>query len=141
MAEKMRALQYTTVGKAPEIVELDRPSPGPGQVLLKITAAGVCHSDEFVMSLPEDVFTTMGWRTPMTLGHEIAGSVAQVGAEVDPAWTGRQVLVYPWIGCGVCEACQDLRDTDCEAQRSLGAKADGGFSIVANEVFKFFFLF
>ena len=60
MAEKMRALQYTTVGTAPEIVELDRPTPGPGQVLLKITAAGVCHSDEFVMSLPEEVFTH--WR-------------------------------------------------------------------------------
>ena len=125
MAEKMRALQYTTVGKAPEIVELDRPSPGPGQVLLKITAAGVCHSDEFVMSLPEDVFTTMGWRTPMTLGHEGAGTVAELGQGVTEFSVGDSVAVYgPW-GCGVCDYCVVGKEMLCPHAAAMGIQAPG----------------
>ena len=45
MSEMMKSLQYVTVGEAPRIVEVPKPKPGPGQVLLKVTAAGVCHSD------------------------------------------------------------------------------------------------
>jgi propanol-preferring alcohol dehydrogenase len=125
MAEKMRALQYTTVGKAPEIVELDRPEPGPGQVLLKITAAGVCHSDEFVMSLPEDVFTPMGWRTPMTLGHEGAGTVAELGQGVTEFAVGDSVAVYgPW-GCGVCDYCVVGKEMLCPHAAAMGSQAPG----------------
>jgi propanol-preferring alcohol dehydrogenase len=125
MAEKMRALQYTTVGKAPEIVELDKPSPGPGEILLKITAAGVCHSDEFVMSLPEDVFTSMGWRTPMTLGHEGAGVVAELGEGVTEFAVGDCVAVYgPW-GCGVCDFCVVGKEMLCPHVVELGIQAPG----------------
>jgi len=56
----MKALQYTTVGQHPEVVEIEKPSPGPGQVLLKVTAAGVCHSDEYVMGLSEEDYTAQG---------------------------------------------------------------------------------
>ena len=79
----MRALQYTAFGVPPEIREVPIPEPGPGEVLVKTTAAGVCHSDEYFMSLPAEEFETP---LPLTLGHEGAGIVARLGREV----TGHQ---------------------------------------------------
>ena len=72
----MKALQYRTIGQAPEVVEIETPEPGPGQVRLKVTAAGVCHSDEFIMGLPEDQYV---YGLPLTLGHEGAGIVDKLG--------------------------------------------------------------
>src|SRR5262245_3916291 len=72
----MRALQYVEIGKPPQVMEVDKPTPGPGQVLLRVTAAGACHSDEFVMSLPAEAYT---YGLPLTLGHEGAGVVAELG--------------------------------------------------------------
>ena len=73
----MRALQYTAIGMPPEIREVPTPQPGPGEVLLKMTAAGVCHSDEYFMSLPGEEYR---FGHPLTLGHEGAGVVAGLGA-------------------------------------------------------------
>ena len=50
----MKALQYREFGARPEVVTVDKPVPGPGEVLLKMTASGACHSDEFIMSTPAD---------------------------------------------------------------------------------------
>ena len=72
----MRALQYRTIGSRPELVEVPDPEPGPGQVLLKVTAAGVCHSDEHIMSLPAELYS---FGLPLTLGHEGAGEVVALG--------------------------------------------------------------
>lgn len=52
----MMALPHSTIGAPPEVVEIETPEPGPGQVRLRVTAAGVCHSDDFIMSLPADQF-------------------------------------------------------------------------------------
>ncbi|NLA10031.1 MAG: alcohol dehydrogenase catalytic domain-containing protein, partial [Microbacteriaceae bacterium] len=68
----MRAVQYVKIGAHPEVVTIEKPEPGPGQVRLRVTAAGLCHSDEFVMSLPEERYA---YPLPMTLGHEGAGIV------------------------------------------------------------------
>jgi propanol-preferring alcohol dehydrogenase len=104
MSETMKSLQYVTVGEAPRIVEVPKPKPGPGQVLLKVTAAGVCHSDEFIMSLPEEVVMTR-WPVPFILGHEGAGIVAELGEGATGVSIGDSVLVYgPW-GCGRCSYC------------------------------------
>jgi alcohol dehydrogenase, propanol-preferring len=106
----MKALQYTTIGKAPEVVEIPKPTVGPGQVLLKVTAAGVCHSDEFIMSLPEDQFT---YGLPLTLGHEGAGIVAELGEGVEHLQLGDAVAVYgPW-GCGRCHMCAQGKENYC----------------------------
>ena len=100
----MKSLQYVTVGQAPSIVEVPKPTPGPGQVLLKVTAAGVCHSDEFIMSLPEEVVMSR-WPVPFILGHEGAGVVAELGEGASGVSVGDSVLVYgPW-GCGRCSYC------------------------------------
>lgn len=71
----MKALQYREIGSAPVVVDVPEPEPGPGQVLLRVTAGGVCHSDQFVMSLPKDQYDAFGFGLPLTLGHEGAGIV------------------------------------------------------------------
>ena len=72
----MKAVQYTAIGSRPELREVEKPTPGLGEVLLKITASGLCHSDEVVMSYPEGVYP---YPLPMTFGHEPAGVVADLG--------------------------------------------------------------
>jgi propanol-preferring alcohol dehydrogenase len=95
-------LQYTAIGMPPEIREIPTPEPGPGEVLIRVTAAGVCHSDEYFMSLPEERYT---FGLPLTLGHEGAGIVAGLGAGVRGVHEGDAVAVYGAWGCGNCRAC------------------------------------
>ncbi|HET8595379.1 MAG TPA: NAD(P)-dependent alcohol dehydrogenase [Intrasporangium sp.] len=106
----MKALQYVEIGKPPQLVEVPKPTPGPGQVLLKVTAAGACHSDSFIMSLPEEAYI---YGLPLTLGHEGAGVVAELGAGVTSVKEGDSVAVYgPW-GCGVCQTCATGAENYC----------------------------
>lgn len=106
----MKALQYRTIGAAPELVTVPDPEPGPGQVLLKVTAAGVCHSDIAVMSWPEKDFP---YPLPLTLGHEGAGTIAALGDGVTGFAVGDSVAVYgPW-GCGACPPCAGGRENYC----------------------------
>ena len=95
----MKALQYRAIGAGPQVVQIQTPEPGPGQVRLQVTAAGVCHSDAFVMSLPEEAYT---YGLPLTLGHEGAGVVDKLGDGVTGVEPGTSMAVYgPW-GCGHC---------------------------------------
>jgi propanol-preferring alcohol dehydrogenase len=106
----MRALQYTTIGKPPEIREVPTPQPGPGEVLIKMTAAGVCHSDEYFMSLSAEEFK-LG--LPLTLGHEGAGVVAGLGAGARGVREGDAVAVYGAWGCGHCRTCATGAENYC----------------------------
>ena len=110
----MRALQYTAFGRPPEIREVPIPQPGPGEVLIKTTAAGVCHSDEYFMSLPPEEFTTP---LPLTLGHEGAGIVAGLGSAVSGIREGDAVAVYGAWGCGSCRACAAGAENYCIGAR------------------------
>ncbi|BCW35897.1 hypothetical protein StoSoilA2_19530 [Arthrobacter sp. StoSoilA2] len=106
----MKALQYRTIGAPPEVVEIETPEPGPGQVRLKITTAGVCHSDEFIMNLPEEKYA---FGLPLTLGHEGAGIIDKLGDGVVGVQLGDSVAVYgPW-GCGTCYACSQGKENYC----------------------------
>ncbi len=119
----MKAVQYRTFGGSPEVVEIDKPVPGPGQVLLKVTAAGLCHSDVFVMSIPEDQYF-LG-TLPLTLGHEGVGVVAQLGDGVTNVKLGQNVAVYgPW-GCGVCHQCAQGHENYCLRAAELNILAPG----------------
>lgn len=118
----MRALQYVTVGQEPVIVDIPKPIPKPGQVLLKVLAAGICHSDQFLMSLPAEQYT---YGTPLTLGHEGIGTVVEVGDGVAESWIGRNVAVYgPW-GCGYCRACTVGQESYCVNAAKLGIAPPG----------------
>lgn len=114
----MKAVQYRTIGKGPELVEIDDPTPGPGQVLLKITAAGLCHSDWAVMSWPKEA---LNFDLPLTLGHECVGTVIDAGSGVRSMVTmGEDVLVYgPW-GCGRCRQCAQGYENYCENATKMG---------------------
>jgi propanol-preferring alcohol dehydrogenase len=118
----MRAVQYRTVGRAPEVVEVPVPEPGPGQVLLKVTAAGLCHSDLAVMGWPEEQFP---YALPMTLGHEGVGTVAALGSGVEGLAEGDAVAVYgPW-GCGRCRGCAQGKENCCPYAAGLGILPPG----------------
>ncbi|MFF0739703.1 NAD(P)-dependent alcohol dehydrogenase [Streptomyces sp. NPDC004111] len=118
----MKAVQYRSVGAAPEVVTVARPEPGPGQVLLKVTAAGVCHSDIAVMSWPAEAIP---FPLPLTLGHEGAGTVAALGEGVTGLSVGDSVAVYgPW-GCGSCLMCAQGKENYCLRAAELGIRPPG----------------
>jgi propanol-preferring alcohol dehydrogenase len=122
----MKAVRYVEPGRGPEIVDTPKPSPGPGQVLVKIAGAGVCHSDLHIL---DHGFGTQ----PFTLGHENAGWVAELGDGVSGWKEGDPVAVYgPW-GCGQCHSCQTSAENYCERHASQpsaggGLGADGGMA-------------
>ncbi|WP_309501101.1 NAD(P)-dependent alcohol dehydrogenase [Saccharopolyspora gloriosae] len=113
----MKAVQYVQAGSKPRIVELPIPEPGPGQVLLRVLAAGMCHSDISVMGWPAEGFP---YPVPLTLGHEGAGEVAGLGAGVRSLSEGDRVAVYgPW-GCGTCHKCAGGKENYCTRASGLG---------------------
>ena len=121
----MHALQYSEIGAPPTIVDIPRPDPGPGQVRLKVTAGGVCHSDQFVMSLTREQYEVYGFGLPLTLGHEGAGIVDEVGTGVVGVQPGDPVAVYgPW-GCGRCRMCAQGKENYCTEAARLGIKPPG----------------
>jgi len=118
----VKAVQYREIGKGPEVVEIDTPEPGPGQIRLKVTAAGLCHSDWFLMDLPEEQYT---YGLPLTLGHEGAGVVDKLGDGVEGLKVGDSYAIYgPW-GCGRCHACAQGAENYCPYAAELGITPPG----------------
>ncbi|HZA43556.1 MAG TPA: alcohol dehydrogenase, partial [Nitrososphaeraceae archaeon] len=128
-----------TKPKAPlEIISKKTPKPIGSQVLVRVQACGVCHSDihlwEGGYDGPDGEFlkaTDRGVRYPLIPGHEIAGEVAEVGEEVaslDLFKKNSKVIVYPWLGEGTCPACREGNENLCDRPRSLGIYNDGGYS-------------
>ncbi|MFD3651942.1 NAD(P)-dependent alcohol dehydrogenase [Streptomyces sp. NPDC058620] len=118
----MKAVQYRTVGAAPEVVTVPDPEPGPGQILLKVTAAGVCHSDIAVMSWTAD---ELPFPLPLTLGHEGVGTIAALGEGAEGFSAGDPVAVYgPW-GCGTCVNCAQGKENYCLRAKELGIVPPG----------------
>lgn len=113
----------------------DAPVPQGAELLLKTVAAGVCHTDVHTRSGGYDLgggrslrMADRGVQLPLTLGHEIVGTVAAVGPDADPALLGRTFLVYPWMGCGGCAICRTGAENMCLQPRSLGIFRNGGYS-------------
>ncbi len=111
------------------------PEPKEMQVLVKVTATGVCHSD---LHLWEGGYLGAGGsfirvedrgvKFPLTPGHEIAGTIEKVGDDVQRLSAGDNVLVYPWLGEGSCPACRVGAENLCDNPRSLGIFQDGGYA-------------
>jgi alcohol dehydrogenase, propanol-preferring len=118
----MKAAQYIERGRPVQVNDVPTPEPGPGQVLLKVTAAGLCHSDIAVMDMTDE---QRGFPLPLTLGHEGAGVVAAVGDGVREVSVGESMLVYgPW-GCGACRQCAAGRENYCQRAVELNIRPPG----------------
>ena len=131
----MRSMQIVAFGEALEERTSEEPAAPQGtEVLLKVTACGVCHSDvhlwEGYYDLGEGERIDIAGRfaLPHTLGHEIVGDVAAVGPEGGRLAVGGRRLVHPWIGCGECEDCVDGAENLCPKPRFIGTNRAGGFS-------------
>lgn len=102
------------------IDEVPTPEPGPGEVLVRVHACGVCASDLHVVQ-----GITPAGHLPITLGHEAAGTIVAAGPEVDGWLPGDRVLVPPGRICGACPMCLGGRDNLCVFQHVLGVTTDG----------------
>ncbi len=115
--------------------ELPIPEPGPGQVLLRVRACGVCRTDLHIVDgeLPNP-------KLPLILGHQIVGEVVQKGPGAERYQIGQRVGV-PWLGwtCGECRFCQSGRENLCDRARFTGYTLDGGYAeyVVADERYCF----
>jgi propanol-preferring alcohol dehydrogenase len=131
----MRAMVLDAPGRPLRPAELPAPVPGPGQVLLRVAACGVCRTDLHVRDgeLPDP-------KLPLVLGHEIVGVVANRGPGAERFAVGDRVGV-PWLGwtCGVCRFCRIGRENLCDNARFTGYQIDGGYAgeTVADERFCF----
>ncbi len=131
----MKAARIIKTNEPLEIKEVNIPKPKSDQVLVKVESAGVCHSDlhlwEGGYAGPQGVFMKVedrGVKFPLTPGHEVAGTIDEIGESVTGFSKGDKVLVYPWIGEGTCPACRIGEENICDSPRSLGIYQDGGYS-------------
>lgn len=105
------------------VAEVETPSPGPGEVLLKVKGSGVCATDVKILGgtgLPKEL--------PTILGHEVAGEIAQLGEGVGDLEVGQRVAVYPIAACGECSYCKQARYSLCIDQYGFAHGIDGGFA-------------
>ncbi len=131
----MKAARIVEPQKPLQVTDLETPRVQGPEVVVKVTAAGVCHSDlhlwEGGYDLGDGTFlkvTDRGVRYPVTPGHEITGTVSKIGPDVQGFKPGDQVLVYPWLGCGSCKTCLEGSENLCETPRSIGLFQDGGYA-------------
>src|SRR5271170_601810 len=131
----MKAMVLRSVGRPLMLAERPDPSPGPGEIRLRIEACAVCRTDLHVVDgdLP-------ALKRPIIPGHEIVGIVDKLGAGVDAPAVGARVGV-PWLGhtCGVCPYCASERENLCDHPTFTGYTRDGGFAshVVADAAFVF----
>jgi D-arabinose 1-dehydrogenase-like Zn-dependent alcohol dehydrogenase len=130
----MKSYKVVEFGKPLQRVEEPTPTPTGTQVLVRITAAGVCHSDVhlwegfFDMGGGNKYSTQKTMNPPRIMGHEIVGEVAALGPDAKGAAVGQKSVVYPWIGCGKCWYCTTGIEHLCPTPQALGVNADGGYA-------------
>ena len=125
MKRTMKAAVVHECGKPLKIEEVPVPQPGPGELLVKVAACGVCHTDLHAA----DGDWPVKPKLPLIPGHETVGTVAEVGAGVDDFRIGELVGIA-WLhdACGHCEYCLSARETLCPKQHESGYSVDGGFA-------------
>jgi Zn-dependent alcohol dehydrogenase len=124
LATTMKAAIFTGPNAPLRLDTVPRPEPSAGEVLVKVTACGLCHTDLHYMDHGVPTFKT----PPLVLGHEISGTIVRVGTGVDQTRVGSSVLLAPVTSCGVCAMCRTGRENVCADQKMLGNTIDGGFA-------------
>jgi len=119
----MHAVQLTATRAPLELRELPTPQPGPSEVLVKVAAAGICHSDvhywEGMSSLAP---------LPLTLGHEVAGVIEAVGEDIATHRPGDRVALHYLVTCGTCGYCRSSSEQFCEDAEMIGKDRAGGYA-------------
>ncbi len=119
----MKALRKVVNGQDLELRDVPQPSPGPGEVLLRIHATGICGSD---LHIQDGEYAVV---PPVTIGHETAGTIEAVGDGVTGYTPGVRATVKTTIStCGRCALCLEGRTNLCQERRWLGGHVDGGFA-------------
>lgn len=120
----MRAAVFHGPERPLSLEEVPTPAPAPGQVLIRVAACGVCHTDLHYTDHGTPTFR----KPPLILGHEISGTVEEVGEGVPSRKVGDRVLAAAVSSCGTCEACREGRENICAHGQMLGNHVDGGFA-------------
>ena len=120
----MLAYRILQAQKQPEFQEVPEPHAGPGQVVVKVAASGLCHTDFTVIAREASYWK--GEAPPFTLGHEVAGWVEEVGAGVTKFQRGDAVAINPsWGSCGRCHMCRSGEENHCLLQKAIRAPGVG----------------
>jgi len=130
----MKSYDVCEHGKPLQAIRRPTPTPAGTEVVLRVLAAGVCHTDLHVWEGFYDLgggkkamLADRGVRLPLTLGHETVGEVVAVGPDAAGVAVGQRRLVYPWIGCGKCGPCGRDEENLCAAPQYLGIFRPGGY--------------
>ncbi|MCW5659010.1 MAG: alcohol dehydrogenase catalytic domain-containing protein [Burkholderiaceae bacterium] len=131
----MRSYQVCECGAPLKLADSDVPVPQGTQVLLKVLAAGVCHSDLHIWDGYYEIgggkrlnLMQRGITLPLTMGHENVGEVIALGPEASGVKVGDVRLVNPWIGCGQCKVCKRGDENLCVKPQSIGVYTQGGYA-------------
>ena len=119
----MRAVRLTQIGKPLQHVEIPNPEIGASDVLIRVAACGICHSDEHYRAGISRID-----HLPVTLGHEIAGWIEKVGADIKHIRSGDRVCVHYLAHCGSCEFCVRGLEQFCPTAEMIGKHRDGGYA-------------
>jgi threonine dehydrogenase-like Zn-dependent dehydrogenase len=119
----MRALFLTAIGQT-EIREIEKPSIGPEEVLLKIGMVGFCGGD---LNGFKGLFELQEY--PNVLGHEVGGTIEEIGSQVPESFKlGNKVTVYPYLNCGKCISCRKGRRNACQDNKTMGVRRPGAMT-------------
>ncbi len=131
----MYSFRVCQCGAPLQRMEQPTPQPAGSEVLLRIKAAGVCHTDLHLWDGYYDLgsgrklyMSERGVTLPLTMGHENVGEVVAVGPAAQGVAVGDVMLAYPWIGCGQCMVCRRGEENLCLKPRSLGVFSSGGYA-------------
>ena len=123
-ASEMNAARLYKAGEPLVIESIPRPAPGPDEVLVEVAACGLCGTD-IHLAVDGDIPVS---RSPITLGHEAAGTVATVGEAVTEYKAGDRVALFPSATCGQCRFCLAGRESLCEVAQVYGMSRDGSLA-------------
>jgi D-arabinose 1-dehydrogenase-like Zn-dependent alcohol dehydrogenase len=131
----MRSFQVRACGEPLQCVETTTPQPQGTEVLLRLLASGVCHSDLHIWEGYYDIgggqrinLADRGVTLPLTMGHENVGEVVAVGPDATGVQVGDRRIAFPWMGCGVCATCKRGEEQLCLMPGFLGVFRSGGYS-------------
>ncbi|HEY0928427.1 MAG TPA: zinc-binding dehydrogenase [Gemmatimonas sp.] len=119
----MNAVQLISQGSPVVATVIPRPAPGAGEVLVRVRAAGICHSDAHYRSGRSPAHPL-----PLTLGHEVSGDVVATGEGVTDVAVGARVALHYLVICGACDDCRAGREQFCSTGLMLGHYTNGGWA-------------